>query len=205
MEVRLAEFAKLVPAYYGKYSQDKYFSGYCALMGQLPPKARQHNCLEKEDLLDILRWGGDDWRFPNWSEQATDTIRDRTKAAFLSIETEDAYRAITELQDWGLTYGSKTLMFMNPARYVALDSNIRKGLEPLLLSIRDGRGQYDRNSQVRGYRKFLKICRSLQEQVKDPPPRPTPEWPKDPDGRWLLADIQQAIFQFTQEDNAIVP
>lgn len=101
-------------------------------------------------------------------------------------------------------------MFMNPESYVALDkTHMRKRLKCLHQSIRRIRDG-DRNSMLKGYLKFLDICRHLQNKVYEleiPPHDPGPDYPNYPrnhDGRWLLADIQQAIFQFCKEGNRIV-
>ena len=82
---------------------------------------------------------------------------------------------------------------MNPSEYVALDQRIRTGLKQVLPAIRDA----DRTSMVRGYLEFLNICRELQENVKETGP--------GPQGEWRLADIQQAVFQFSIERGVIVP
>ena len=100
------------------------------------------------------------------------------------------------MRGWGQTYASKTLMFMLPDRYVALDDRMRKRLRPFI-----------RASPVAAYLTFLRLCRFLQRQVTDAPPDHSryPNFPKGPPpGRWLLAEIEQSIFQCTRE-NTITP
>ena len=86
-------------------------------------------------------------------------------------------------------------MFMDPRRYVALDSNILKCMEAIL-----------HGSSQESYLQFIDICRTLQKQVYAlDVPAPVhgaefPNIPKEPDGKWLLADIQQAVFEFARED-----
>ena len=63
---------------------------------------------------------------------------------------------------------------------------------------------------IRGYSSFLGTCQYLQDRLYalgTPPPDHGGSYPNFPsalNGRWLLADIQQAIFQFTKEDHFIV-
>ena len=201
MDVCLTEFAKLVPVWYDIYKDGEYYQEYCRLMDRLPQRADRTKHLGKNDLLRILRWGGDYWRFGRRFKHLNklQDVWGKTGEAYRSEDPETAIRSLLDLKHWGLTYASKTLMFMDPWKYVALDRHIRRGLNRCLPSICDGRGKPERNSQARGYLKFLEVCRYLQDNVTAPAPLP------DCNGRWRLADIQQAVFQFTKDKNCIVP
>ena len=211
MDVCLSKFAEMVPEWYERYKNDQnggYYLGYCSLMNRLPQKAKSLP-LDKQDLLEILEWGRDQRTKGGFQTNQPAYVQKQTGEAFSHSSPENAYLAVRRLANWGLTYASKTLMFMAPDTYVALDrKHMRRGLRQLIGRISDGRGKYELNSQVRGYLKFLGVCRNLQDELKTPPPvhsQNYPNFPKDPSGRWLLAEIQQAVFQFTKEGNSIVP
>ena len=195
--VHLSRFALAVPEYYNQFKDtSKYYEGYCNLMNLFPEKAKQYGYLDMGDLCDIAIWGGNDYGVMQnlCGKNSPDQVKAATRTAYRHIGNGDAgqaLRAVLDLYGWGLTYGSKTLMFMNPDEYVALDSHIRNALNNFE-EIRKFRYENE-NSAVRGYLKFLEICRYLQSQVKADPPFP------GPGGRWRLADIQQAIFQFSKE------
>jgi hypothetical protein len=140
-----------------------------------------------KDLCDIADWGGNQHGVKQslQKDNTPSDVREITGKALHNLANPaKAIDAILELNHWGLTYGSKTLMFMNPREHVALDSRIRASLRQVLPPIHDGRA-----SQVRGYVAFLAICRTLKSSVKEPGPGPK--------GEWLLADIQSAVFQFS--------
>ena len=101
-------------------------------------------------------------------------------------------------------------MFMEPESYVALDGrHMRPILGALIGVARDGRSPGDIRSQLQVYVRFLDICHDIRQQVIAPLPIHDsvayPNFPEDSERRWVLADIQQAIFQFTKEGNAIIP
>ncbi len=186
--VSLDEFARDIPYWYGEYTRSKYFKGDQQLRARIQLKVKQNGCLESEDLAAIAVWGGNQHGIKQRLEEhnTEDDVRAITGKAFRNLgKPEKAIAVILELNHWGLTYGSKTLMFMNPQEYVALDQRIRASLKQVLPSIRDG----DRASMVRGYVKFLGICQNLKSAVKEP--RPVLK------GEWLLADVQAAVFQFS--------
>ncbi len=208
MYMTLDQFGPEVPKWYEKY-QNKcgYYPGYCCLLERLPKKAKRLGHLELEDLQDIADWGGNQHNVrKNLTEgNKPSDVRKRTGEAILCFDDpRRAILAVTRLHGWNLTYGSKTLMFMNPWKYVALDSHIREGLQPYFSNI--GIGQY--SAPGIAYPAFLAICRDLQCKVNTPVPDPGPAYPNyppNPNGPWLLADIQQAIFEFARDGNCIVP
>ena len=128
--VCLNHFAELVPKHYTKYQNGDHYEGYCELMNCLPGKARRLEGLNKKDVLDIFTWGGGQQyigRFENNKNNTTLAVRARTREAYQHRHSPAyAYRAVTHLEGLGLTYRSKTLMFMEPESYVALDGRHRR-------------------------------------------------------------------------------
>ena len=195
MEISLDEFALDLPEWYEKYTQSSYFSGYCYLLGCLPLKAARFGHLDLEDLCAIADWGGNQRGIKQrlrkhntqWEVQAK-----TSEAIRYFYKPKWAIGAVLDLEHWGLTYASKTLLFMDPSNYAALDGWIRTGLKQLLPPIREA----DRASMIRGYLAFLEICRKLQDGVRITGP--------GPQGEWRVADIQQAVFQFAQKGGIVV-
>ena len=194
MEICLEEFAKAIPGWYENYKLSKYWHGYCELLDNLPAKAARYGHLGLEDLYAIAVWGGSQHGIKQrLKSHNTDwEVRAKTAEAIRYFEQPKwAIGAVLDLEHWGLTYASKTLLFMNPKSYVALDRWIRTGLEHVLPTIRDA----DRASTIRGYLAFLDICRELQANIQKIGP--------GPQGEWRLGDIQQAVFQFAQSGGVI--
>ena len=195
METTLDEFASEVPEWYTKYLDSKYYPGYLELLEEIPKKAESLGHLDIEDLCRIADWGGNQHGIKqNLCRHNTPSdVQAKTQEAIVHFEDPGrAIGAVMDLQKWGLSYGSKTLMFMNPAGYAILDNHIRGALKQVLPPIRDG----DTVSIVRGYPKFLEICAKLQREIKGPVPGTR-------DG-WRIADIQQAMFQFAQNGGIFV-
>ena len=212
-EVCLNQFAEEASKYYKRYKDGRfykgrwtrsgeYIEGYWELIERLSTKARCGNGLDKCDLLAILKWGRDERPRACLDMNAAEVVRERTRKADADPNPKDALSEVTRLHSWSITYGSKTLMFMDPENHVALDrKNMAPNLRKLIGSFRDAK------SQARSYVKLLDACRWIQRELKAnriPPPQHGPNFPKDSKGHWLLADIQQGIFQYTQEGNCIV-
>ena len=188
-KITLDRFAAVVPGWYTEYMDSKYYQGYLKLLEDLPKKVESLGYLEIEDLCRIADWGGNQHGVKqNLCRHNTPSlVQAKTKEAIGHYKDPGrAIEAVMDLQKWGLTYGSKTLMFMIPSDYAILDGHIRRALAQFLPSIRDG----DRVSMVRGYTVFLEICAGLQREVRGPVPGTQAEW--------RTADIQQAVFQFAQ-------
>ena len=191
--------------FYKNYEASSYYPGYCCLVSRLSQKGKDEGALDKEDLLAILNWGGNAFRLEaKFQSNKPDDVRRRTKEAYCSSvgepltdgDAKSAYEELMKLEGWGPTYASKTLMFMLPDRYVALDDRMRKRLQPLVGS-----------STVTAYLEFRKLCCVIQRQGVGLPPDHSryPSFPKDPQGQWLLADIQQSVFQCIREGTSITP
>lgn len=195
-ELTIAEFAKAVPGWYAEYTQSKYFQTYLTLELRLSQKAIGLGRLGKADLADIADWGGNQHGIRqrllagNTEESVGESS---SKAISLLSSPADALKAILSINQWGLSYGSKTLRFVCPRNYAALDQKLRGAISKDLLPL-----IYDGNlaSMVRGYLTFLNICRKIGQQVHPPGPRPG--------GVWFLADIEMALFQFAWDGNTLV-
>jgi hypothetical protein len=159
---------------------------------RLPAKSARQGYLDLEDLCDIARWGGNQHGVIQrlCTRNSQSDVQAKTGEAFRYLGTpERAIGAVLDLKHWGLTYASKTLMFMAPSSYVALD---RYRMQPALQGVLPRIWEY-RSSMVRGYLDFLEICRTLKVTARP-----------GPNGEWLLADIQSAVFQFASEGGMMV-
>ena len=195
MKKTLKEFASVLPEWYDKSTQNEYYPGWIELLDHLPLKAERCGYLDIDDLCAIADWGGNQHGVKQrlQSNNTPEHVRKQTSEAISHLDNPSrAIGAIIELNQWGLSYGSKTLIFMNPTNYAILDSWIRKSLEQVLPPIRDG----DRNSMIRGYEAYLKVCSELQQDVSVPFPMTQ--------SQWRIADIGQALFEFARSDGVLV-
>lgn len=189
-----SELAVALPDYHGRYGASRWFPGYSRLLFEIPKGVATSGSLEIENLLAIASWGGNQHGVAERlkSSNSPDEVRDKTAEAIRYFHKPKwAIGALLDLEGWGLTYASKTLMFMNPSEYGALDSNMRRGLEPIIGTMRDG----DRRSLMRGYVRFLDWCRGLREAAPAPGP--------GPGGVWRIADVQSAVFQFCDDGGTV--
>ena len=193
----LNEFARNLPQWYEAMTRNMYYSGYIKLLERLTAKAERCGYLDMEDLGAIAEWGdqvnqhGIKKKLENFN--TPDEVRQTTKKTLRYIhQPNQAISTIMELTWWGLTYGSKTLTFMNPIDHAMLDEHARYALCRLLPPIHDNQGH--RQSMIDDYVAFLEICSCLQSLVPDP-------GPVQP--RWRLADIGQALFEFGQRGGVI--
>ncbi len=197
MKLSLDEFARVLPFWYEKYKKSPYFEGYRNLLEHLPQKVALCGYLDIEDLCAIADWGGNQHGIKQrlLRHNSASDVQAKTGEAFRYLDKPKwAIGAVLDLQQWGLTYGSKTLMFMNPEEYGALDEwRMRPCLSKVLSRIRNG----DRASMVRGYVAFLDICRELQSVMEEPSP--------ESKSAWRISDIQSAIFQFASDEGVMLP
>ena len=194
MKRTLKEFASVLPEWYDRSTHNEYYSGWIELLDHLPLKADRCGYFDIDDLSAIADWGGNQHGVKQrlQSNNTPDQIRIQTSKAIDFIDNPSrAIKAIIDLNQWGLSYGSKTLTFMNPMKYAILDSWIRRSLKDVLPTIIDG----NRNSMIRGYEAYLTVCSDLQRDVSVP-------FPKTQD-QWRIADIGQALFEFARSDGVL--
>ena len=191
MSTAFTEFAKELHSWYWKYPQSDYFKGSLHIEGRLGSKARDRGHLELDDLVEIANWGGRQHGIHKRVQRENTCAEVRTRTAKAVDRLDDpaaALESLLEIREWGLTYASKTLRFMCPSNYGALDSVIREAIDPKLLPrIYDGHT----SSMVNGYERFLALCIQLRTQIKERGPREG--------GVWFVADIEMALFQFVSE------
>lgn len=186
-------FAQELLNWYQKYEWrgDTFENGFPwirSLERSLSQKARKCGYLDMEDLIAIAEWGGNQrgliQRLRRNNQPAG--IHCATRRAISNIsDPEEALRELLSIKQWGLTYASKTLRFVCPEHYPALDRRLRKGLGCSLPPIWDGHI----NSMVEGYVSFLKTCRGIQAATKTENPLRT-------DKSWFIADIEMALFAY---------
>lgn len=193
----LDDFSQHVPEWFARYCATHYYQPYCTLAERLRATASVNGCLELDDLCDVADWGGN-------QRGLKSRLRKHNTPCEVRLKTADAYRymgldkpkfaigTVLDLEHWGLTYASKTLMFMDPTGYVALDDWMRKGLKEVLPPMHRG----SRASEIRGYLTLLDLCREWQSQITEPCPGHR--------GTWELADVQSALFQFCKEGGVLV-
>ena len=192
---KLEEFGSVLPNWYDRSTQNEYYRGWVELLDYLPLKAERCGYFDIDDLSTIADWGGNQHGVKQrlQSNNTPEQVRKQTSQAIHHIDNPNrAIGAVIDLNQWGLSYGSKTLTFMNPAKYAILDSWIRKSLEQVLPPIYDG----NRNSMIIGYEAYLNVCSDLQRDV-------CVLFPKTKD-QWRLADIGQALFEFARSGGVLV-
>ena len=187
MQKTLQEFASELLKWYVRYMEhNEYAWGYIELMDRLPQKAKKCEHLDREDLMAIALWGGNQRNIKKRMADAGDNtpkaVKFKTRKAYLCADDRQAIEAITGLSEWGVSYGSKTLMFMNPLRYGTLDKQWMCHCLGL-------------SHTKQGFVELLARLRKLQGLVRVPG--------LGPDGEWRIADIQQALFQYAQDGGKI--
>lgn len=177
-----------MPRWREKWARDN--PGYFPLERRLTEKARAVGYLEKADLVEIAGVLGSRFRIGALLRKYnSDTeVRDKTREAIgLLGDPEAAYRALTSLKRWGMTYGSKTLRCVCPRDYGALDSRLHEGI--------DRNKYFPARDEAQKYCQFLDLLRVIRGMVVAAGPR---------DGEWFLADVEFALFQFVLEGGRIV-
>ena len=197
MSLSFEEFALELPKWHERYRLDKYYSGALKLESSIKDKTRLVGHLDVEDLVDIARWGGNQRGIAQRMKAQNSElhVRDVTAEAIQNLHNpETALRTLLDgISQWGLTYASKTLRFIRPEDFGALDTVIRRCVGKNLLGrINDGH----LNSMINGYGCFLELCKGIQNRV-------LLGNPYRPGGTWYIADIEVCIFQFGRAGGTI--
>lgn len=184
------QFTDYIPEYYKKYTTGKYFPGWIQIENTLTPKAKEMGYLNKSDLVEIAKWGGNQYNRAGKVKRENTEQDVMTKTA-RTIETINdpslALISIIKIRQWGLTYGSKTLRAICPERYGALDR--------ILLSHIDRKYLSSFNT-IEKYVQFLQLCNQIKVKAIPKGPRKS--------NSWYIADIEMAMFQYTWDDNYII-
>jgi hypothetical protein len=190
------EFSREIDNWYLKYTKSKYFIDYREMEYRISRKASMHDALTLCDLGDIAIWGGNQHGIKQRMEK-NNTTNDIKLATLVAIDKlnnpAEALRAMFAISHWGLSYSSKTLRFMCPQQYPALDQKLRAAIDKALLPrIYDG----NVNSMIKGYGRFIELCNLIKTFVENPGPRLR--------GEWFIADIEMGLFQFVSEGGLLV-
>jgi len=195
-KLTIKQFINELPQHYKQYTQSQYYEKYTYLEGKLSEKARTIGYLEQDDLSEIAEWGGNQRGIKQRmiaNNTKEDVIR-ATKNAIQQINhpAEALRELLIGIDHWGLSYASKTLRFIYPENFSALDQKLRQRIDfAILPKIYDGHI----DSMIKGYLVFLELCRDIQSDVNIPGPR---------SGKWFIADIEMSLFQFVWNDGYLV-
>lgn len=184
-----AEFARHLPSLYVEYTQSKYFPLWVALEAKLTAKAVNPGHLNLADLVEIAKWGGNQYNRAGKVKRAnTDSnVVQMTKEAVQSLDDpRAALRAVLAIDQWGLTYASKTLRAVCPQHYAALDRLLLEHISRVHLPATE---------VTQLYSQFLSLCDAIRQAVSAPGPR---------QGKWFIADVEMGLFQYVWDGNEIV-
>ncbi len=192
MQSRLtpAEFAYHLPEWYEKYTKSKYFPTWVTLEKRLTRKAAEAGYLNLSDLVEIAKWGGNQYNRAGkvGRENTEEQVITKTKDAIQNLnDPRIALKALLNIKQWGLTYASKTLRAILPQNYAALDDRLLQNISRRYLS---------ETNVYELYVQFLRLCGQIRDNVSVGGPRK--------DMSWFLADIEMALFQFVSDGGKIV-
>ena len=184
------EFAYRLPKYYEEYTKSKYFPAWVTLEKRLTKKAAEAGYISLSDLVEIARWGGNQYNRAGkvWRENTEEEVIAKTRHAVRNLDNPRiALEALLKIKQWGLTYASKTLRAISPQNYAALDSLLGKHIDECYLS---------ETNVYELYVQFLRLCDQIRDDVSAGGPRK--------DMSWFLADVEMALFQFVWDGGEIV-
>ena len=145
-------------------------------------------------IEEMIQWGGNQHGILRKFGSALGSycLKDRLHDVLDRLHSPaTAIDAALAIRGLGLTYTSKLLRFLEPERYGALDSRLRKALTPSVLpKIYDGH----KRSMIAGYCAFISYLESLRRQLlinRINRPCETEE-----QLFWRPADIEMALFQW---------
>lgn len=151
-----------------------------ALEHQIQSRANEYGCLGRDDIFEIMDWGGNPHNIAGQMRRynTEDYVRCiTTQVMGILDEPDSALAKITEIKWVGNSFGSKILAFLSPRMYGIWDSVVKGAL------------QYTLNPP-RTYSAFIRLLIQTTPLISD---RPNPN---RLDGKWLVRDVEQALFQF---------
>ena len=184
------EFAHQLPKYYHEYTGSKYFPLWVALEKRLTQKAVDVGYLNLYDLIEIAKWGGNQYNRAGKvrRENTEEEVITRTKEAVQNLDDpQSALKPLLNIRQWGLTYATKTLRAVSPQNYAALDSLLLQNVSKRYLS---------EANIYELYIQFLRLCCQIRDNVSVGGPRKNMSW--------FLADVEMALFQFVWDGGEIV-
>lgn len=192
-------------ALYG-YSADKYdqFEWIASLEKRFDWLKR--NCKTESTasiylLKEMIQWGGSQngtlQKFEDGLEKHNLQLLMQDTVSNLS-SPQKAISAALKFPGMGLTYASKMLRFLDPERYGALDSRIRKAFSDKMPKIYDSSEQ----SMVAGYVAFTDHLDAIKGQLNSTNIlRPKCALPVGAgSAQWRSADVEMALFGWASSD-----
>ena len=154
----------------------------------------KHNTSSQYLLKEMIEWGGSQngllQKFNDCSGEVN--LFELIQSVITNLKSpEMAIKSSLKLPGFGLTYASKLLRFMEPHKYGALDSRIRKALlkRKILIKIYDG----NLDSMVNGYLEFLKFLNRLKRELESQQIK-KPDCELSTTGLWKPSEIEMALF-----------
>ncbi len=112
----------------------------------------------------------------------------------------DPVQALKELiclKQCGDSFGSKILAMRSPEIAPILDSRVEDCLKEFKIGDKLGVGGVKGKKATEGYERFIRFCKHVADELKEPPPTGCDGSPREKDGRWWLRDVEMAVYQFT--------
>lgn len=184
------QFAYNLPKYYEEYTRSKYFSTWVTLEKRLTKKAAEAGYLSLSDLIEIAKWGGNQYNRAGKvrRENTDEEVITNTKDAIQNLSNPRiALKALFNIKQWGLTYASKMLRAVLPQNYAALDSLLSEHISERYLS---------ESNVYELYVQFLRLCSQIRDNITLGGPRE--------DMSWFLPDVEMALFQFVWDGGEII-
>lgn len=110
---------------------------------------------------------------------------------------EKAIREALDIPGLGLTYASKLLRFLEPEKYGALDSILRKYLSTLGLDIKPKNQSKERN--IKDYLTFIQFLEKLKSELEDNSIK-KPSNSLNQRETWNIAEIEMSLFHVAQQN-----
>ena len=146
---------------------------------RIQEKALVDGFLDKEALKEIAIWGGNAhsrWQ-QMWDHNTEEEVRGFTAEAIKFLaDPQMALKKITDIDQWGDSFGSKTLAFLSPSTCPVWDSVLRDCLSAA-------------TNPPRSYSDFVRVCKDITTRI----PYPNSMRPRQ---GWLVRDVEIAMFQF---------
>ena len=157
-------------------------------------------------IREMIQWGGSQ---NGVLQKFDDGIGDVNlqlliKETISQINSPDqAISCALRIPGMGLTYASKLLRFLEPNKYGALDSRVRKAINDRLPGILPRIYDGNINSMVKGYEDFICYLASLAQQLEAAGiNRPVCDLPLEQTVTgWRAADIEMALFRWAESND----
>ena len=136
----------------------------------------------KEFVEDVCKWGGYRGIATRVNEgypEKTNEIATAFRDACAKKDVREALRCVVKIKHLAVSFGSKHLRFLDPEKYVVLDSIISEKLG------------YPRDEEGDGYKAFVDDCEQILKMLKEQ----NVPYPCKERTEWRIADIEMAIYR----------